>query len=146
VSTSALSTCVSVSPAVRATTRTNAPSGGAGASASVTQPVSSWSVTALPTPPITRPITVTRSFCGNPGRSRTVLRGFIATNLALGVHALRVAAGARVDLQRLAFVDEQRHRDLETRLHGRGLHRAARRVALEAGLGAQHLEHDEGGR
>src|SRR5580658_9522223 len=70
----------------------------------------------------------------------------ITVGLPLPVHALEVAAGARVDLDPFAFFDEERDVDGRARRELGGLRGAARRVALDAGLAFGDLQHDARGK
>src|SRR6476619_7688895 len=55
---------------------------------------------------------------------------------------LDVVAGASVDPQTVANVDEERHADDHACLHGRRLGPAAGCIALEAGIGLGNFQND----
>src|SRR4051794_3684276 len=59
--------------------------------------------------------------------------------------ALDVALFARIELDLVADVDEERHLDHRARFERRGLRHVGDRVALDARLRVGHLEHDRSG-
>src|SRR5258708_16777626 len=76
-------------------------------------------------------------------RSRSFLPARRSRSVTSALDALAVLARARVDAQKVAFVDEQRHVDARARLQRRRLLRAARGVALDARLRPGHAHLDE---
>src|SRR5690554_6946886 len=81
-----------------------------------------------PAPGACRPSTACRGRACAPSCGRSLF-----------VHAAEVVAGARVDLDLRARLEEERHLDLVAGLDGGGLRAAGRAVTLQSRLGVRDL-------